>query len=77
MYAKPTDLMQKYSISRSMVRKIIREMQETKRYPKAAIIGTAYCLRIDTDCFQDYFENMEYLRHPNMRKYVEEYKKGG
>lgn len=74
MYLRPKDLMAKYSISRSMVNKIIDEMIALKRYPSSAIIGASRCRRIDQDAFQDYFENMEWLRHPNMRRFVKPYK---
>ena len=53
---------------------MIREMQELNRYPKSAVIGSGKCRRIDKAAFQDFFENMEYLRHPVMKKYVEPYK---
>lgn len=72
-YVRPKDLMEYYSISRSQVSKIMQEMLESKRYPKDAIIGDKRCRRIDKDCFQDYFENMDWLRHPNMKKYVKPY----
>lgn len=75
-YMRIKDLMERYSISRSMVNKIIEEMIESKRYPSAAIIGTNYCRRIDANAFQDYFENMSWLRHPNMKKYVKPYRGG-
>ena len=78
MYLRPKDLMERYSISRSQVKKIMDEMLASKRYPKSAIIGDTRCRRIDQEAFQDYFENMEWLRHPNMQKYVKPYvpKKG-
>lgn len=74
MYLRIKDIMAQYSLSRSMVNKILVEMAEIKRYPKSAIIGANRCRRIDQDAFQDYFENMEWLRHPNMRKFVKPYK---
>ena len=73
MYAKPKDLALEYAISRSMVSKIIQEMQESKRYPRSAIIGGT-CLRVSKDAFQDYMENREDLKHPNMAKYIKPYK---
>ena len=77
MYLKPKEIMERYSISRSMVNKMKDEMLQSGRYPKNAIIGAPRCWRIDEDAFQDYFENLEYLRHPNMRKYVKPYRKKG
>lgn len=74
MYLKATDLKDMYRISISMVNKIVREMLDCKRYPKSAIIGDRRFRRIDSDAFQDYMENMEYLRHPTMKKYVQPYK---
>lgn len=75
-YVKPKDLMEWYSISRSQVTKIMKEMIDSGRYPPNAIIGGPRCKRINPKCFADYFENMEWLRHPNMRKYVKPYKGG-
>lgn len=74
MYLKINDLLDMYSISRSTAYRMIKEMQELNRYPKSSIIGSGKRRRIDKDAFQDFFENMEMLRHPNMRKYVEPYK---
>lgn len=75
MYARPRDLATEYSIARSTVSKLIQEMQACKRYPASAIIGGT-CRRVDADAFQDYMENREMLKHPNMRKYVPAYRKG-
>ena len=83
MYLKIIDIMNKYQISRTSVNTMIAEMQDCKsgkhlkkRYPASAVIGIKRMRRIDSDCFQDYFENLERLRHPNMRKYVDDYKYG-
>lgn len=72
MYYKTKDIVEKYNISRSMAGKLIQEMKSLKRYPASAIIGGT-CRRIDADAFQDYMENREMLRHPNMQKYVKAY----
>ena len=74
MYAKTADLASQYSINRSTVYLIIKEMQASNRYPRSAIIGEGKRRRIDQDAFQDYYENMDWLRHPNMKKYVKPYK---
>lgn len=76
MYVKINDLMVKYDISRSMVNKILMEMQLSKRYPRSVDIGYRSCRRISAEAFQDYFENMELLRCPNTCKYVDPYKGG-
>lgn len=83
MYLKIIDIMNKYQISRTSVNTMIAEMQDCKsgkhlkkRYPASAVIGIKRMRRIDSDCFQDYFENLERLRHPNMRKYVEDFRDG-
>jgi hypothetical protein len=55
---------------------MIKEMQQSKRYPAAAIVGGT-CKRINGDAFQDFIENREALKHPNMRKYLKPYKGGG
>lgn len=73
-YWRAVDFKEKYKISISMVNKIIREMQDSKRYPKSAIIGEKRFRRVDPDAFQDYMENLEYLRHPTMKRYVKPYK---
>ena len=72
-YVRAKDLMEWYSISRSQVTKIMHEMTESGRYPPDAIIGSGHCKRIDKKCFADYFENMEWLRHPNMKRFVKPY----
>lgn len=75
MYLKIKDIMQKYKISRTTANRIINEMQQAKRYPASAIIGGT-CRRIDAAAFQDYMENREQLKHPNMRKYLKPYRGG-
>ena len=72
-YKRIKDLMAEYALSRSMVTKMMEEMVASGRYPPSAIIGDRYCKRIDERAFQDYFENMKWLRHPNMKKYVKPY----
>lgn len=74
MYKRPRDLVEEYSLSRSMVSKLLQEMLESKRYPAGAIVGGT-CRRVDADAFQDYMENREQLKHPNMRKYVKPYRR--
>ena len=39
MYKRPRDLVEEYSLSRSMVSKLLQEMLESKRYPVGAIVG--------------------------------------
>ena len=73
MYVRIKDLMEKYTLSRRMVETILKEMKELNRYPKGFIVGARRCYRIDEDAFHDYFENMTWLRHPNMRKFVKPY----
>lgn len=75
MYLKTKDIMQKYNISRATASRIIQEMQQAKRYPANAIIGGT-CRRIDADAIQDFMENREQLKHPNMRKYLKPYRGG-
>lgn len=75
MYKRAKDLMDEYQIGRSTVHNILQEMQDLKRYPASAIVGGT-CKRVDADAFQDYMENRDLLKHPNMRKYVPEYRKG-
>ena len=75
MYKKTGDLMTEYSISRATTYRIIKEMQSLGRYPASAIIGDSRRRRVDEDAFRDYWENMEQLRHPNMRKYVKPFRK--
>lgn len=74
MYLRVNDILEIYSISRSTAYRMIKEMQELNRYPKSSIIGSGKRRRIDKAAFQDFYENMEYLRHPVMKKYVEPYK---
>jgi hypothetical protein len=74
MYAKASELESSYSISRSTVYRILKEMQESNRYPPNAIIGVGKRKRISVEAFQDYYMNMEWLRHPNMKKYVKPYR---
>lgn len=76
MYYKIKEIMDKYKISRSTACRMIKEMQQSKRYPAAAIIGGT-CKRINGDAFQDFMENREALKHPNMKKYLKPYKGGG
>lgn len=77
MYAKTSELAAEYSINRSTVYRILKEMQASKRYPRSVIIGEGKMKRIDRDAFQDYMENITWLRHPNMKKYVKPYKGRG
>ncbi len=76
MYAKTSDLASSYSISRSTVYRILKEMQESNRYPPNAIIGVGKRKRISVEAYQDYYTNMEWLRHPNMKKFVKPYREG-
>lgn len=75
MYLRIKDLMQNYSLSRKTVGNMLTEMLESKRYPNSAIVGGT-CRRVDADAFQDFMENRDMLKHPNMRKYLKPYKKG-
>jgi hypothetical protein len=76
VYVKTSDLASSYSISRSTVYRILKEMQESSRYPPNAIIGVGKRKRISVEAFQDYYTNMEWLRHPNMKKFVKPYREG-
>ena len=55
MYLKSTELMDRYQISRSTVYRILKEMQESNRYPPNAIIGVGKRKRISVEAFQDYY----------------------
>jgi hypothetical protein len=75
MYKRIKDLMVEYSLSRRTVGNMLVEMTESKRYPTSAIVGGT-CRRVDADAFQDFMENRDMLKHPNMRKYLKPYRKG-
>lgn len=75
MYLRIKDLMQNYSLSRKTVSNMLAEMVECKRYPASVIVGGT-CRRVDADAFQDFMENRDMLKHPNMRKYLKPYRKG-
>lgn len=75
MYLKSKQIAEKYSLSRSTLRRMLQEMTDSKRYPASAIVGDT-CRRIDAAAFQDFMENRAMLRHPNMRRYLKPYKEG-
>ena len=75
MYLRIKDLMENYSLSRKTVSNMLTEMVSSNRYPASAIVGGT-CRRVDADAFQDFMENREMLKHPNMRKYLKPYRKG-
>lgn len=75
MYLRIKDLMENYSLSRKTVSNMLTEMISSNRYPASAIVGGT-CRRVDADAFQDFMENRDMLKHPNMRKYLKPYKKG-
>ena len=74
-YKSPKDLMTEYSISRSTVSNIIKEMLKSSRYPPNTFIKGSIT-RVNADAFQDYMNHRELLKHPNMRRYVPAYQKG-
>lgn len=73
MYLRIKDLMENYSLSRKTVSNMLTEMLNSNRYPASAIVGGS-CRRVDADAFQDFMENREMLKHPNMKKYLRPYK---
>lgn len=76
-YVKTIDLASKYSYSRSTIYALVKEMEASDRYPKDAIIGSGRMRRVDADAFQDFMENLTLIRHPNMRRTLRPYKRGG
>lgn len=75
-YKKISDLVDAYGISRDTCYRLVREIQASGRYPPYAVIGERSLRRVDERAFQDYYANMTWLRHPNMKKYVKPYKEG-
>ena len=74
MYLRIKDLMENYSLSRKTVSNMLTEMVDSKRYPASVIVGGT-CRRVDADAFQDFMENRDMLKHPNMRKYLKPYRR--
>lgn len=76
-YKKIADLGRDYSFSSSTMYRLVKEMTDSGRYPKAAVVGSGRMRRVDSDAFQDFVINRDQLRHPTMRKRLGPYRKGG
>lgn len=62
MYKSILEIQKLFGISRATVRKRLEELEESRRYPKIAIIEDMGFLRIDLRAFTDFMYNRRRIK---------------